>query len=267
MSDIVVIEIAGETTEIEVKEYRGQRVVTFRDVDRLHKRPEGTAGRAFRENRHRFVEGKDFFAVPRRELTTDFVGNSLRGNPNIEVILLTESGYLMIVKTLSDDLAWEVQRALVNSYFRAKQLSASATEDPKLRIQRMNAEARLRHAKAQELKVLQKVLDQPAEVLSPAARQAVVAYMANAVAEREIIPLPAVDKQYTASQIAAELGVSPQFVGRVSERRGLKSPEHGIWVMDKSRHSDKQVPSFRYNERGRKALIKAVLEEKGDENK
>ncbi|HHY65997.1 MAG TPA: ORF6N domain-containing protein [Alicyclobacillus sp.] len=263
MSNIVVIEIAGETNEIEIKEYRGQRVVTFKDVDRLHRRPEGTARKRFNDNRKRFVEGVDFFAVPRRELRPEFGRNSNEGNPNIEVILLTESGYLMIVKTLGDDLAWEVQRALVNSYFRAKQLSAPATEDPKLQIQRMNAEARLRHAKAQELKVLQKVLDHHAEVLSPAARQAVVAYMANAVAEREIIPLPTVDKQYTATEIAVELGVSPQFVGRVSERRGLKIPEHGIWVLDKSPNSDKQVTTFRYNEKGRQKLIEAIREEKG----
>jgi DNA-binding XRE family transcriptional regulator len=34
----------------------------------------------------------------------------------------TESGYLMLVKSLTDDLSWEVQRLLVNSYFRANLL-------------------------------------------------------------------------------------------------------------------------------------------------
>ena len=33
-----------------IKEYQGQRVVTFKDIDMLHKRPEGTADRNFREN-------------------------------------------------------------------------------------------------------------------------------------------------------------------------------------------------------------------------
>ncbi len=33
-------------------------------------------------------------------------------------ILVAESGYLMIVKSLTDDLAREIQRKLVISYFR-----------------------------------------------------------------------------------------------------------------------------------------------------
>lgn len=37
-----------------------------------------------------------------------------------ETHLITESGYLMLVKSFRDDLAWGVQRALVNSYFKGK---------------------------------------------------------------------------------------------------------------------------------------------------
>lgn len=45
---------------------------------------------------------------------TDFVGSNAK-----EIILITEQGYLMLVKSLTDDLAWEVQRKLVKSYFKA----------------------------------------------------------------------------------------------------------------------------------------------------
>ncbi|MBS6504229.1 MAG: ORF6C domain-containing protein, partial [Clostridium sp.] len=37
-------------------------------------------------------------------------------------LLITESGYLMLVKSLQDDLAWKVQRELVNNYFRVKEV-------------------------------------------------------------------------------------------------------------------------------------------------
>jgi hypothetical protein len=37
-------------------------------------------------------------------------------------LLITESGYLMLVKSLQDDLAWKVQRELVNNYFRTKKV-------------------------------------------------------------------------------------------------------------------------------------------------
>ncbi|EEX0080363.1 ORF6N domain-containing protein, partial [Salmonella enterica] len=37
------------------------------------------------------------------------------------IIFLTESGYLMLVKSFTDDLAWKVQRELVNNYFRTRE--------------------------------------------------------------------------------------------------------------------------------------------------
>src|SRR5699024_9666826 len=35
-----------------------------------------------------------------------------------ELMLITESGYLMVAKPFTDDLSWQVQRSMVNSYFR-----------------------------------------------------------------------------------------------------------------------------------------------------
>ncbi len=46
---------------IAIKEYQGQRVVTFRDIDQVHGRPEGTARKRFNENRRHFIDGTDFF--------------------------------------------------------------------------------------------------------------------------------------------------------------------------------------------------------------
>lgn len=107
-----------------VKEFNGQRVVTFKDIDMLHERVEGTADRNFRENKlssdgnQRFIEGEDYFILRKNQ------NNEIRGLeiPNRGITLITESGYLMLVKSLQDDLAWKVQRELVNNYFRAKQI-------------------------------------------------------------------------------------------------------------------------------------------------
>ena len=107
---------------LEIKEWQGQRVITFKDVDRVHQRPNGTASRNFKSNRKHFISNIDYFQITRKEFGTNFVPNSkLEGNPNLTVILLTESGYLMLAKSLTDDLAWDVQRALVNNYFRGRQ--------------------------------------------------------------------------------------------------------------------------------------------------
>ena len=42
-----------------------------------------------------------------------------------DVTLLTKMGYLMLVKSFTDDLAWMVQRQLVKSYFEAHPVEPS----------------------------------------------------------------------------------------------------------------------------------------------
>lgn len=103
---------------LQVKEYNGQRVVTFKDIDSVHQRPNGTAGRNFRTNRKHFIEGEDFYKITPDEFRRT-IGNMDSRQSN-DVTLLTESGYLMLVKSFTDELAWSVQRQLVNSYFRLK---------------------------------------------------------------------------------------------------------------------------------------------------
>lgn len=107
--------------KIEVKEFNNQRVVTFKDIDLVHERPEGTARKRFNDNKDRFLENVDYFEVsPKNGQSLEEFGFSKYASKGI---LLTESGYLMLVKSFTDDLAWEVQRKLVNNYFRAKQVS------------------------------------------------------------------------------------------------------------------------------------------------
>lgn len=105
-------------TDIQIKEYRGKRVVTFKDIDTVHHRPIGTASRNFNQNRQHFISGVDYFKVSIdefRRLGTDDKYNYPKG-----VTFITESGYLMLVKSFTDDLAWKVQRELVDTYFRIR---------------------------------------------------------------------------------------------------------------------------------------------------
>ncbi|GAA0118884.1 ORF6N domain-containing protein [Clostridium perfringens] len=116
MNDLVKI----NNSDLSVKEFNGQRVVTFKDIDRLHERVEGTAKRNFSDNKKHFVEGIDYFLINKSEVGTDFVLSFEFDKFAATGTLITESGYLMLVKSLSDDLAWTVQRELVNKYFRVK---------------------------------------------------------------------------------------------------------------------------------------------------
>lgn len=90
--------------EIKIKEWKGQRVVTFKEIDLLHERVEGTAGRCFRENKKKFIENEDYYNLTPENIKMDeirrFGITSPRGG-----YLITESGYLMLVKSFTVKLS------------------------------------------------------------------------------------------------------------------------------------------------------------------
>lgn len=114
MSDVMTV----ENTEMQIREYNGQRVVTFKDIDRVHERKSGTAKASFRRNKKYFQDGLDYIVLTKDNVngTQSTIGNI----PPRGITLLTETGYLMIVKTFTDDLSWSVQRQLVNNYFEKR---------------------------------------------------------------------------------------------------------------------------------------------------
>jgi len=143
MTDIVVI----NGKEIEKIEYRQQPVITMPMIDDLHQRPKGTARQTFHRNKDRFIEDQDYFKVPYEEwLGLGFSvcfsyaekdSNTNNQDRNIfsvrnsyaekrrysgDMTFFTQTGYLMLVKSFNDDLAWKIQRQLVNRYFETKPL-------------------------------------------------------------------------------------------------------------------------------------------------
>lgn len=106
-------------TELSVKVYQCQRVVTFKDIDTVHERPAGTAKRNFDTNKKHFIKGEDFFLLKQADFQKDEI-HTLE-IPNRGLTVFTEQGYLMLAKSFTDDLAWKVQRQLVKSYFRKPQ--------------------------------------------------------------------------------------------------------------------------------------------------
>ncbi|EDB4177656.1 Rha family transcriptional regulator [Salmonella enterica] len=91
--------------------------------------------------------------------------------------------------------------------------------------------------------------------LSDVAKQTAMARAVNDAAGIELLPLPKIEEHYhSASEVGEMLGVSAQKIGRVANANKLKTDEFGIFVMDKSAHSSKQVEAFRYNAEGVKAL-------------
>lgn len=113
--------ITINNNSIERKLYNNQPVVTFKDIDLVHERVSGTARRNFYKNQKHFIENEDYYFITvENAKCTKFVHSNI---PPKGQYFFTESGYLMLVKSFTDDLAWEVQRQLVNSYFRLKEIN------------------------------------------------------------------------------------------------------------------------------------------------
>lgn len=123
MNEVITI----ENTEMQIREYSGQRVVTFKDIDTVHQRPKGTSRNSFNRNKKHFIKDVDYIILkPDEQKNIDYV--RLTYIPKNGITLLTESGYLMLVKSFNDDLSWKVQRRLVNSYFNAREQQVTCEE-------------------------------------------------------------------------------------------------------------------------------------------
>lgn len=127
------------SVELHPIEVDGQRVVTLAMIDEVHGRPSGTARKRFNDNRHRMIDGKHFLKMSASVFRTRFPG-VISERATEDVTIFTERGYLMLVKSFTDDLAWQVQDMLVEAYFKTKEAVSVARPAPRIDISR---EARL----------------------------------------------------------------------------------------------------------------------------
>lgn len=125
-----------EGTELSIREYNGQRVVTFSDIDEVHHRPHGTAYRNFRANKRFFNEGRDYVTLHKKNQNDEIrlLGITV---PQRGITLITERGYLKVIKSFNDELSWRVQDALVDAYFVVKnhQPTTAIEEKPTLEFE------------------------------------------------------------------------------------------------------------------------------------
>ncbi|MBF0310619.1 MAG: ORF6N domain-containing protein [Magnetococcales bacterium] len=207
----------GEAT-VPVIEYRGKRAVTFAMVDQLHQRPEGTARKRFNDNKERFIAGEDFFHLSFHEVASLSEFRTAGLQPNSQgLVVLTQSGYLMLVKSFTDELAWQVQRELVNRYFQLPPPRSKAHEllrsvqllvEQEERLQRMADEQRRQQEQLDAIARRQADLDGDTGYMT-----------ALAFCRRENVPAPLTLARrlgIMASDLCRDLGIR---TGRVPDER------------------------------------------------
>lgn len=139
------IDINGKVYEQII--YKDEPVVTFPMLEKLHGRSHESIRTNFQRNKERFFDGKDFFQLPYEEWkevlnpTKSWVqtgendhlkgtkcplqdgsesensASSNHGGRRGHMIFLTQFGYLKLIKTFNDDLAWDIYIQVVEFYF------------------------------------------------------------------------------------------------------------------------------------------------------
>ena len=130
--------------EIETKEYKGQRVITSYDVAKLHEREVNDVTKNFNNNRDKFILNEDYFLINKNDISErkisvqEFIPNNVK-----EIPIFTESGYLMLVKSFTDNLSWKIQRMLVKSYFIVTTGQIQPKQFTKIELLQMQIESEL----------------------------------------------------------------------------------------------------------------------------
>ena len=96
--------------------------------------------------------------------------------------------------------------------------------------------------------------------ISPVAKETALITSAETLTGISIGYRPQIEQTtYSAKELGDVLGISANRVGRIANAHGLKTNEYGLYYLNKSQHSDKQVEHFRYFE---KAIdkFKSILE-------
>lgn len=96
--------------------------------------------------------------------------------------------------------------------------------------------------------------------LSDVAKETAIITSAEALTGISIGYRPQIEQTtYSATELGDVLGISANRVGRIANAHRLKTKEYGLYYLNKSQHSDKQVEHFRYFE---KAIdkFKSILE-------
>lgn len=101
--------------------------------------------------------------------------------------------------------------------------------------------------KIAQIGLLNRVLDEFGDKISPQARETLLL-----VGSEKLLGIntgyrpPVAQQTYSACAIGERLGISGNKVGRLAKAHNLKTEEYGLWVLDQSAHSSKQVSNFRY---------------------
>lgn len=250
LKNLGIIKIGNfEINNIEGGFGKGKKCVLVKDIAKIHNQELKEINRRINENISKFEFNVDIInvksAVGLTHRDINYSQNAWNASKNI--YLLSERGYLKLLKILEDDLSWDNYQILIDEYFRLKIVEKEVKKEPvfidKLKEQELNLEKAKFISKLAEKysgTTFEQILDSKAVEL--------VTGISN------LIPLPITEITYSATEVAKELPLfegkpcSAIRVGKIAEEYGLKTDEYTQTVLDKSPYCNKEIPTLRYRQ-------------------
>lgn len=207
--------------------------------------------------RNDYLKEKEFSGVVK-------LGTHSSGVPQ-NTRVFTEDGIYEVTMLAKTEKAKEFRafiRKLLKSLRKgeAKIIKPSNEQIELIEIKKKNADARLRNAKVREAKFLLEAVDKYKNVLAEQSVELLTINALEVINGKNTLQKPSLPeaKYYSATDIAKELGVTANKVGKIANANNLKTDEYGKTVLSKSLYSSKQCPTFIYNQKG-KEKIKEII--------
>ena len=245
-----------EFTGIEGGFGEGKKCMLVKDIAKIHNQPVGKINERINSNKNHFREGIDVIniksVIPQKDIEKmGFTQNAL--NRLKYIYLLSERGYLKLVKLLEDDKAWDIYEDLVDNYFNMR---AAIESDNKAILRNKRLAIMEENTKTRQAELMYKVA---METKSPAFKNKLLKTIAERMTGETFIDPTPQQPTYSATWIGNQLGISAQEVGKIANQLELKpldeaSNEYGHWILSKSRYSDVEVNQFLYSKAGVEAI-------------
>lgn len=206
------------------------------------------------------------------KLTINITYSEENGNIKAHnVSFLTEDGLYEVLmqsrKPIAKQFKKEVKKLLKALRLNKVEIVPTITEWEK-NVKSRESMARLKEAEAQEKRMKLemanywlKLSDRYSD--NSTYRQILDAHSTFEVAGEYVLPLPVLEENnYSATEVGKMLNVSANKIGSLANKLDIKTEEYGKWYVDKSRYSNKEVNSFRYNQKAIEIFKKVITEEK-----
>lgn len=182
--------------------------------------------------------------------------------------LITRDGFTLLAMGFTGKKAMQFKEAYIEAFNKMELALKTKNKEvfnvELIETKKKNADARLKNANIKEAKFLLEVADKYRDILSSQSVELITINAIEKINGKNTVERAKLlnSKYYSAGEIGKELGLTGKMIGMIANRNSVKTDEYGIKVLDKSRSSNKQVPTFKYNEKGRERIIELVREGK-----